>query len=297
MVGEPVRTARCVVSRAWPFRSSRRRMGFVRWSPVMALRCRLMAGESRRWTWKWSATIRRSGRSGGERLVRVRHVERHDADILAARDVRERGLELARGRAVDDLHEPMSSVDDDRHEVPQTRLSAAKEVLVDADLRGPVIEPLAPLELELPIQRRVQPARRAPQVAANVNEVRVPLARAKHRACVPLRVPEALADPWHRFREHLAARPAQETPLLDDEPDPLAADVLVLQTNATPIVARRRLRRAAWAVLLLRHLPRDHLHDVRVRDAAEVTRESSGSSRVRIRLSSGMAGPSVWGWS
>lgn len=55
-------------------------------------------------------------------------------------------------------------VDDDRNEVTEAVFAAPEEVLVDADPRGPRVEPLASFELEMPIQVGVEPTSGALEV-------------------------------------------------------------------------------------------------------------------------------------
>src|SRR4051812_45429379 len=71
-----------------------------------------------------------------EAAVRVGHVERDPAHVLAARDVLERGNQLCAALAFDQLHQPLVLVvNDHRHEAtllkPEIML---EQMLVDADL-------------------------------------------------------------------------------------------------------------------------------------------------------------------
>jgi hypothetical protein len=67
-------------------------------------------------------------------------------------------------------------------------------VLVEANDLGPGILALASLELQVPIERRVQESRRAPKVAPDLFKVGVSLAGAKQRATVALGVSSAFTD-------------------------------------------------------------------------------------------------------
>jgi len=131
-------------------------------------------------TWNLSATRRAFGKKvAGEVPVGVRHVERHPLDVLAARDVRERRLELVGALALHDLHEPLVLVvHDHRHESAQFQLRLVlEEVLIDADLRRPWVETRASAELELLAEDSLQKSRRAAKIPPHRFQVTEVLAR------------------------------------------------------------------------------------------------------------------------
>ena len=109
----------------------------------------------------------------GKALVDVAHVERDDADVLATWDVRERVLELGDGTPIDEFHESLASeVDDHRDEVARPkRLVSAEKVLVEADDIRPRIQSLATLELEMPVECRIEKPCRAAEVATHLLQI------------------------------------------------------------------------------------------------------------------------------
>src|SRR2546421_10345197 len=132
----------------------------------------------------------------GEALVDVAHIERDEAHVLATGNIRERLLELGDGAPVDDFHQSLASkVDDHRDEVAGSKpLVSPKEVLVEPDDVRPWVQPLALLELQMPVKRAVEKASRTSEVSSYLLQVAVNLACAKQRSPIALGVPCAFAN-------------------------------------------------------------------------------------------------------
>src|SRR6185312_12510366 len=107
-----------------------------------------------------------------EALVRVAQVSDDEADVVAAGNVGELRLHLTDGAPLDQLEEtPVRIVDDHGDELPKSSASSTEEVFVEAHDFGPRIEPVAPLELELLVQRAVDVAAREVIRASHLGEV------------------------------------------------------------------------------------------------------------------------------
>ena len=92
--------------------------------------------------------------AAGKAAVRVRHVERDPAHVLASGDVLEGRAELCAALAFNKLHQALVFVvDDHRHEAPLFEAEIMLEkMLVDADLRRPRIQTRATFELQLLVE-------------------------------------------------------------------------------------------------------------------------------------------------
>src|SRR5262249_32373954 len=137
--------------------------------------------------------------------VRVAHIEGNEGDVVASFEVHEGPFEFVDGAAIDEFEEATSSdIDDHRDEAPRgERFSASERVFIETDDRGPIATPFPVLEVEVPVECRVQPACGAPEIATDVGEIAVALAGAEHGAAVAFGVTEALADAGERFSERL----------------------------------------------------------------------------------------------
>jgi len=132
-------------------------------------------------------------------------------------------------------------------------------MLVESHHSRPRIEPLAPLELKVPIERGVEPAGGTAKVAAHVLEVDVPLASPKDSTPEAFGVAEAFAHTGQRLGERLTTWLAPEATLLDEQPDLVAPKRLVSKMDGATVVAGNRACSASGAVLLLAPLLGDDL--------------------------------------
>jgi hypothetical protein len=178
----------------------------------------------------------------GKALVDVAHVERDDAHVLAAWDVREGSFELGDGTAIDHFHEAFAAeVDDHGDEVARSKTPiAAEKVLIEADDVGPWVEAFATFELEMSIECAVEKSSGATEVPPHLLQIAVPLAGSEQRPSVALGVSSPFANARHRFGERLAARFAPKPPLTDGESNLRGAQRLVLDPDSPAVIAAHR---------------------------------------------------------